>query len=242
MARESRIRHPPGELFVCGHRWVAKQEGLAVALVLGALDFLDRAREQPGEPVATRARIQVELDGFLGRDAIDKALRRLVELTWIRRHERCEVGRANLVRVVEFSLVGNSVIPGVRNSGRREYGVQDGNPDGSPSSVYTKEKEPNIPPPPVSELFEAALWEASSGGKLIGEGWKRTVLPRLENSHDEDDVKTWARWKRHHEQIAERNAQLTVARQAPRLDLEAKAAGDKFLAKSAASYARKKAE
>lgn len=142
MGRESRIQHPPGELFVTGHRWVARQEGLAVALVLGAIDFLDRVRERSGEPVASRSRLLADLEGFVGRDAVDKALKRLVELGWVARHDRTELGRANLIRTAEFSLVASAVRPGVRNSGRRVSEIPDGNPDGAPDdhpdTVYKK--------------------------------------------------------------------------------------------------------
>lgn len=142
MGRDTRIQHPPGELFVTGHRWVARQEGLAVALVLGAIDFLDRARSSPGETVATRVRLQADLEGFVGRDAIDKALRRLVTLGWVKRHELRELGQANLIQIVEYSLVATAVLPGVLNSGTPrsgiQDGVQDGAPDGYPDTVYTK--------------------------------------------------------------------------------------------------------
>ncbi len=141
MGRESRIQHPPGELFVKGHRWVAREEGLAVALVLGAIDFLDQARPCPGERVATRARLQADLEGFVGRDAIDKALRRLVTLGWIKKHERNELGQANLIHIVEYSLDAAAVRPGVLNSGRRTSwspdGFQDGVPGGLQDMVYT---------------------------------------------------------------------------------------------------------
>lgn len=159
MGRESRIQHPPGELFVTGHRWVARQEGLAVALVLGAIDFLDRPRGSPGEPVATRTRLQADLEGFVGRDAIDKALRRLVTLGWVKRHERRELGQANLIQIVEYSLVAAAVLPGVLNSGSRISGIQAGNPDGAPDdhpdTVYTK----NI-------KKEKAYKDAEDAGKL----------------------------------------------------------------------------
>lgn len=174
---------------MCGHRWVAKQEGLAVALVLGALDFLDRARGKAGEPVATRARIQVELEGFLGRDAIDKALRRLVELTWVSRHERREIGRANLVNVVEFSLIADAVIPDVRNSGRRESGIPDGIPGGTPSPVYTKEEKSNTTTSRLTgttkiegftpeELFYFFLEEAKKKKKENPEDWAEAAVRR----------------------------------------------------------------
>ena len=159
MGRESRIQHPPGELFVTGHRWVARQEGLAVALVLGAIDFLDRPRGSPGEPVATRARLQADLEGFVGRDAIDKALRRLVTLGWIKRHQRSEIGQANLIQIVEYSLVAAAVIPGVLNSGPRDSGIADGNPDGAPDehpdNVYTKNIKEEKACRVAGELFMA---------------------------------------------------------------------------------------
>lgn len=166
-----------------------------------------------------------------GRDATRAGMKELEDAGYLVKDVlRDEVGRIEgtqwIVSDFPFSENPKTVSPTPENPTQRIQTVQ--------------KKNIRTPPhPPASELFEAALWEASSGGKQIGEGWKRTVLARLEKRHDETDVKTWARWKQNHEQLAERNAQLAIARQAP-VDPAAEAAGDAFRANVAASRARRK--
>jgi hypothetical protein len=77
--------------------------------VLAVIDFLDRAHEKAGTPVASRARILADLEGFVGRDAVDDALGRLVALGWLRRHGLTTVGDANLITRVEYSLDADAV-------------------------------------------------------------------------------------------------------------------------------------
>lgn len=86
--RTSRVPHPLGGRHVQIHLWAVESVGFSAAALLGVLDFLDRARERPGELLASRARIIADLEGIVGRSAVDKALDRLREMGWIRRVEK----------------------------------------------------------------------------------------------------------------------------------------------------------
>lgn len=108
MGRDSRIPHPEHN-WVKGHRWVAREFGRAVAFVLGEIEFLDRAQPEAGRRVATRAQLVAALEGFIGRDAVDEAIRILAEeLGWIRVHEVCRQG-TNLTSHHEFSLDADAI-------------------------------------------------------------------------------------------------------------------------------------
>jgi hypothetical protein len=71
---------------------------------MAEIDFLDRAQDTPGRPVASRARILADLEGLVGRNSVDNALRILVEAGWLKRHERRTLGPFNIQRSYEFSL------------------------------------------------------------------------------------------------------------------------------------------
>ncbi len=71
---------------------------------MAEIDFLDRAQDAPGRPVASRARILADLEGLVGRNSVDSALRILVEAGWLKRHERRTLGPFNIQRSYEFSL------------------------------------------------------------------------------------------------------------------------------------------
>jgi hypothetical protein len=102
--RESRIPHPPGERFVQLHVWAVTDAGFAPAAILGLLDFFDRRNEHPGELLATRARIIADLQGIVGRNAIDFALAKLVRLQWIRLHEITTTTGTNITTTHWYSL------------------------------------------------------------------------------------------------------------------------------------------
>lgn len=109
MARTSRIRHPSGGRYVQIHAWAVAAVGREGAAVIGLMDFLDRAHEQPDRPLASRARIIADLQGVVGRNAIDGALARLVELGWLRLHVETQVGRRNLSTTHYYSLDASAV-------------------------------------------------------------------------------------------------------------------------------------
>lgn len=161
--RLSRIPHPPGERFLQIHSWAVREVGKAAAAVLAVVDFLDRAQEKAGTPVASRTRIIADLEGFVGRDAIDDALGRLVALGWLCRHELTTLGTANLITRVEYALdadaiatslqgtiaLRNTATPEIRTSGTPEIRTS-GSPESrtgnrpekrSPQKEKEKEKE-----------------------------------------------------------------------------------------------------
>lgn len=104
MSRTSRIRHPSGGRFIQLHAWAVGAVGRDGAAVLGLMDFLDRAQDQPGRPLASRSRIIADLQGLVGRNAIDGALARLVDLNWLRLHVDTRVKQRNLSTTHYYSL------------------------------------------------------------------------------------------------------------------------------------------
>ncbi len=64
MARESRIQHPAGALYLITHEWIAQKVGVCAANIIGYLGYLDRAKDTPGEPLVTRAKL---IAGLLDR-------------------------------------------------------------------------------------------------------------------------------------------------------------------------------
>jgi hypothetical protein len=107
--RESRIPHPPGGRFLLVHDWAVRELGRAGAAVLAVIDFLDRREEMAGLWVASRARVVADLEGFVGRNAVDQALEDLVARDWLRRKDHIEQGPTNLVRRAEFALNANAI-------------------------------------------------------------------------------------------------------------------------------------
>lgn len=102
--RASRIPHPLGGRFIQVWEWAVRTIGRDAAIVMAEIDFLDRAQDAPGRPVASRARILADLEGLVGRNSVDNALRILVEAGWLKRHERRTLGPFNIQRSYEFSL------------------------------------------------------------------------------------------------------------------------------------------
>jgi hypothetical protein len=84
--------------------------GKPAAIVIGVLDFLDRAQPDAWRPVASRARLIADLEGFVGKGAIDDALKMLTEKGWVRRHENTRPGKNNLITTVDYSLNANAII------------------------------------------------------------------------------------------------------------------------------------
>jgi len=82
---QSRLPQVPGGRFIQIHDWAVNEVGLAGAAVLGVLDFLDRNQSRPFKPVATRLDISASLQGIVGRDAVDRALRDLMHMGWVTR-------------------------------------------------------------------------------------------------------------------------------------------------------------
>ena len=109
MSRVSRIQHPPGGRFFMIHQWLLDQFGKAPATVLGYLEFLDRAQDTPEAPLASATRIIVALEGFVGRDAVFKALDLLVEGGYLKRVEDVGMGDRNIERRVRYALCGGAL-------------------------------------------------------------------------------------------------------------------------------------
>lgn len=102
--RRSRIPHPPGGRFVILHDWLVREVGRDAAAVFGVVEFLDRVEPRAGCPVASRARIIADLQGFVGRNGVDKALHDFMKRGWFERHERTAIGTSNLQTWHEYSL------------------------------------------------------------------------------------------------------------------------------------------
>lgn len=153
--RSSRISHPPGSRFVAVHVWAVQRFGLAGAAILGELDFLDRAQEEPNQPLASRARIIADLEGVVGRNAIDAALLSLEAAGAISRHVLTRPGERNIERRVSYglnldglaNLLGSPQTGSSRSSLNREFpevpksGPKPGPEPGTPTYISIKEKE-----------------------------------------------------------------------------------------------------
>lgn len=106
MSRESRVPHPRGPTgtFVLVRRWLIRHFGLGGAAVLGQLEFLDTFYDEPGQPLASRARLVADLEGIVGKHVVDRGLKDLHEARLIRRHEITTMGQRNWETRVEYSL------------------------------------------------------------------------------------------------------------------------------------------
>lgn len=108
-ARESRINHPRGSVFIQLHVWAVQAFGRDGAAIIGALDFLDRAQEHGGQLVASRARLLADLEGLVSRYALDRALSDLVRLKLIKRVEREMFLTKNLTKTHFYALQTDAI-------------------------------------------------------------------------------------------------------------------------------------
>ena len=102
--RESRIPHPAGARVIISHKWIANIFGKTAAMLVGHLDYLDRARDGVDEPLASRAELLAALEGFAGRDAVDAGLKLLTEAGWVLLIECQQDGGSNLRKWHEYAL------------------------------------------------------------------------------------------------------------------------------------------
>jgi hypothetical protein len=86
------------------HHYLVKRFGFAAAAVLGLLDFWDRSKPRPGMPLASRSRIIADLEGVVGRDAVDRALKTLLAAGIICKIKNITPGEKNLAVTVEYAL------------------------------------------------------------------------------------------------------------------------------------------
>jgi len=125
---------------------LVKRFGFAAAAVLGLIDFLDRAKPRPGMPLASRARIIAELEGVVGKNAVDQALKTLIDAGVIKKIKSVTPGQKNLSVSVEYSLCP-AALADSRDSRFREFwelpdpGPESGTESGVPYTYGTKEKE-----------------------------------------------------------------------------------------------------
>lgn len=155
MSRTSRIPHPPGTRYVPIYAWACTRFGLAGAAIIGLLEFLDRAEELPEQPLASRARIIADLQGLIGRNAVDSALDALVKGKAITRHIEVQPGQNNIKRLVRYGLdlpglgqlLGTPEIGNSRNSRNRESPEfpESGPKPGVPSYIKELEGEAAAP-------------------------------------------------------------------------------------------------
>ncbi len=110
MARSSRIKHPPGSVFVQLHRWLIDVVGDAGAAVIGTLDFWDRSREAEGEWLGrNRDDIVYHLSGIVGRDRVFKALDDLIDRGWVEKRESRVMLEKNFTTRHELRLVAAKI-------------------------------------------------------------------------------------------------------------------------------------
>jgi hypothetical protein len=115
------------------HHYLVKRFGFAPAAIIGLLDFLDRAQPRPGMPLASRARIIAELEGIIGKNAIDQALKSLVDAGVIKKIKNVAPGQKNLTVFVEYSLCPEVLV--IRDSRNRESReLPEAGPDSDPDS------------------------------------------------------------------------------------------------------------
>lgn len=94
MARISRIPHPPGSTFFRLHAWAIQAVGRDAAIVLDAIDFLDMREELAGQPVVSRLKLLAHLEGVIGRNSVDKALKLLVDSGWVKKTEKVHLNQS----------------------------------------------------------------------------------------------------------------------------------------------------
>lgn len=170
--RTSRIAHPPANRFVQIHCWAVRAVGKAAATVLGVLDFLDRGQEQAGCILATRARLIADLEGFVSRDCVDKALAVLIDIGWVHRYERSVMGPRNLQTSYEYSLDADAIsayledsrlpenrTPGIRKNESPEHDNQACRQDAKPDpSIDVLDLDPLV----AADSVAADNWLNSS--------------------------------------------------------------------------------
>jgi|GEM_PF-2092028 len=128
--RTSRIPHPPGSRYLIVHHYLVKRFGFAAAAILGLLDFLDRAQPKPEMPLASRARIVAELEGIVGRNAVDQALKTLLDAGVIKKVKIVTPGEKNINVFVEYALCADAIPQAVAVNGDDDGG-DDGGSSGS---------------------------------------------------------------------------------------------------------------
>ncbi len=245
MSRTSRIPHPPGSRYVALYQWAVRRFGVGGAAVIGLLDFLDRAKLEPNQPLASRARIIFELEGIVGKHVVDRALHTLLTVGAIRRCEQTTMGSTNWETRVEYALD----IHGLAQLLATPYSESSGNSRNRESRQLPK-TEPEPGPPPgvplnkkevdvittttggggdadavggedatVDDLIEAAVWAAQrspTGIKNEG-GFRARVRARIiQNGPSPDDLATFRGYRTAH-------AKATAAAEAARVQREAAA-------------------
>lgn len=105
----TRIEHPQHSRYTKLYAWMVKEVGFNAAAVLAEIEFLDLCEDYPDIQVATRPGLIHSLGGIVGKNAIDTALKLLIEKGWIRRHEKQVMGERNLQITYYFSLDADAI-------------------------------------------------------------------------------------------------------------------------------------
>ena len=222
MALTSRIPHPKGSRFVMLHEWAVRAVGRDAAAVLAEIDFRDRSKNEPGLPVATRFDLIAALQGFVGRDAVDKSLKLLEGLKWIKRSKKSMLTRnqTNLKTHYEFAL-NVDAIAAFLNSGKPGFRHTGPNPERAAEDPTIKEKEEELEAPPgvggldsgaMEELRAALEYRAKKNGKQAPAAWADAGVRRCSGSGEigPGEKEAIAAWRRHQE---EANATKTKTEQ-----------------------------
>lgn len=186
MSRTSRIPHPPGSRFVSLYHWAVRRFGIGGAAVLGLLDFLDRAHDEAGTPLASRARIVAELEGIVGKHVVDRALKNLVVAGAVRQHKETTMGDKNWETRVDYSLD----ILGLRELLAPPEDDNSGNSRNRESREFPiPDPEPGVPTNKDLEVYAVAAPRAHARGPADAAATKAQVGKRRRKR--ESGIVTW---------------------------------------------------
>lgn len=194
--RDSRIKHPPGGRLLLLRYWAVESFGFAAAAVLGLLDWLDRSQEQAGEPVASRTRIVAELEGVVGRNAVDHALQQLCDRSLLIKLERQEWGGKNYQTRHLYGLDINGINAHL-DSRRPDFGTsgipESGHPvspNGAPIRDATNRREKEKTTTTTGCCFSVGEFEVRVNltAVEIQDGWGEALRATVEHASSRKQI------------------------------------------------------
>jgi hypothetical protein len=180
-----------GGRFIQVWEWAVQTIGRDAAIVMAEIDFLDRAQDRPGRPVASRARILADLEGLVGRNSVDNALRILVEAGWLKRHERRTLGPFNIQRSYEFSLDAVAIAASL---GHSMMNSDSGDPDVPISESRqspNRDQSRNLIRKPLERKEEEKEAAASSKRAIVAAAGHSTSIQRKRRRKRPSGIVTW---------------------------------------------------
>lgn len=189
MSRTSRIPHPPGSRFVMVNYWAVKRFGLAGAAVIGVLDYWDRAQDSAEQPLGSRNRIVAELEGIVGRNLVDSALRDLAAAGVIRAHKTTVPGQRNLQTWINYGLDLGGLAHLLATAGAPETGSSGDYPNRESLELPKPVPKPGLPSIKKEVDLEAAAPRAFARGSA-GAAATATQVGKRRKKRDSGIV-TW---------------------------------------------------